>query len=85
MRLDADRRLWWGHAGEELQCEGPLAASSKDAFERVALSFYAAIREGAPPDPSLTEGLRVQALLDAVRTADSERRWVVPEPVGEPG
>jgi predicted dehydrogenase len=83
VRLDAERRLWWGLAGEQLCCEGPLEASSKDAFERVARSFWAAIREGAPPDPPLIEGLRVQALLDAVRTADAERRWVRPEPVGD--
>ncbi|MGI9094110.1 MAG: Gfo/Idh/MocA family oxidoreductase, partial [Thermoleophilaceae bacterium] len=82
VRLDAERRLWWGRAGEDLQCEGPLKAGSKDAFERVARSFWSAIREGAPPVPPLAEGLRVQALLDAVRTADAERRWVVPEPVG---
>jgi len=81
VRLDSERRLWWGRAGEELRCEGPLGASSEDAFKRVALSFRAAIRDGAPPDPPLTEGLRVQALLDAVRTADAERRWVVPESV----
>nr|MDQ3320021.1 Gfo/Idh/MocA family oxidoreductase [Actinomycetota bacterium] len=78
VRLDSERRLWWGRAGEDLRCEGPLKASSKDAFERVARSFWSAIREGAPPDPPLIEGLRVQALLDAVRTADAERRWVVP-------
>ncbi len=82
VRLDAERRLWWGRAGEELRCEGPLTASSESAFERVARAFWAAIREGAPPDPALAEGLRVQALLDAVRTADAELRWVVPEPVG---
>ena len=81
VRLDSEIRLWWGRAGGELQCEGPLTASSKAAFERVARSFWAAIREGAPPDPPLMEGLRVQALLDAVRAADAERRWVVPEPV----
>ncbi len=82
VRLDAERRLWWARAGEELRCEGPLKASSKDAFERVARSFWSAIREGTPPDPPLSEGLRVQALLDAVRTADAEGRWVAPEPVG---
>lgn len=81
VRLDEDKRLWWGRAGEELQTEGPLQASSKDAFKRVARNFSAAIRDGAPPDPSLAEGLRVQALFDAVRTADAERRWVEPEPV----
>jgi len=79
VRLDEDKRLWWGRAGEELRCEGPLQASSKDAFKRVARNFAAAIRDGAPPDPSLAEGLRVQALYDAVRTADAERRWVEPE------
>lgn len=82
VRLDSEKRLWWGRAGEELSCEGPLAASSGDAFERVARSFAAAIRTGAAPDPPLSEGLRVQALLDAVRLAHAERRWVVPEPVG---
>ncbi len=74
--LDADRRLWWGRAGGELECEGPLEASSRDAFARVARNFWASIREGAPPDPSLDEALRVQAILDAVRLADKERRWV---------
>jgi predicted dehydrogenase len=80
VRLDADKRLWWGRAGEELRAEGPLAATSKDAFAQVARNFHAAIREGAAPDPSLEEALRVQALLDAVRRADRERRWVTPEP-----
>ncbi|MGH3621757.1 MAG: Gfo/Idh/MocA family protein [Sciscionella sp.] len=81
VRLDAERRLWWGSGGEEPQCDGPLAASSTDAFARVARSFFAAIRHGAEPEPSLEEGLLVQAVLDAVRTADVERRWVAPEPV----
>lgn len=82
VRLDADKVLSWGRAGEELQREGPLTASSKDAFARVARSFRAAIRDGAPPEPSLHEALRVQALFDAVRTADAQRRWVEPERVG---
>ncbi len=81
VRLDADKVLHWGRAGEELRSEGPLKASSKDAFAQVARNFHAAIREGAPPEPSLREGLRVQALLDAVHLADAERRWVEPEPV----
>jgi predicted dehydrogenase len=81
VRLDADKRLHWGRAGEELQTEGPLAASSKDAYARVARNFFAAIRDGAAPDPSLDEALRVQALLDAVHRADREHRWVEPEPV----
>jgi predicted dehydrogenase len=76
VRLDADRRLWWGSAGSQLTCEGPLEASSRDAYARVARSFFSSIREGSPPDPSLDEALRVQAVFDAVRRADSERRWV---------
>ncbi len=81
VRLDADQRVWWGRAGDDLQCEGPLDNSSGDAFKRLARNFFAAIREGAKPDPSLEEGLRVQALFDAVRLAAVERRWVSPEPV----
>ena len=80
-KLDADQRVWWGRAGEELQCEGPLDSSSEAAFARVARNFWASIREGAPPDPSLEEGLRVQAVFDAAHLADVERRWVAPEPV----
>ncbi len=80
-RLDEDERVWFGRAGEELRCEGPLDGSSKAAFERVARKFWAAVRQGAPPDPSLEEGLRVQAVFDAVRRADVERRWVRPQPV----
>ena len=81
VRLDADARVWWGRAGEELQCEGPLDDSSGEAFKRLARNFWAAIRDGAPPDPSLEEGLRVQAVFDAVRTAAVERRWVRPAAV----
>lgn len=81
VRLDGDRRVWWGRSGEQLRSEGPLDASSTEAFTRVARNFWAAIRNGAPPEPSLEEGLRVQAVFDALRTADIERRWVQPEPV----
>jgi predicted dehydrogenase len=81
VRLDADQRVWWGGADEELQCEGPLDNSSSEAFKRLARNFWAAIREGAPADPSLEEGLRVQAVFDAIRIASIERRWVCPEPV----
>jgi predicted dehydrogenase len=81
VRLDADKVVHWGRAGEELRSEGPLPASSKDAFAQIARSFHAAIRDGAAPDPSLRVGLRVQALLDAVHRADAERRWVEPDPV----
>jgi predicted dehydrogenase len=72
--------VWWARAGEELKCEGPFDASSAEAFKRVARNFWAAIREGVAPEPSLEEGLRVQAVFDAVRVADVERRWVAPEP-----
>ena len=81
VRLDADKLLHYGRAGEQLRTEGPLQASSKDAFKQIARDFHAAIRDGAPPTPSLADGLRVQALHDAVRRADAERRWVEPEPV----
>ncbi len=81
VRLDADQRVWWGRARDELRCEGPLDNSSGEAFKRLARNFWAAIREGAAPDPSIEEGLRVQAVFDAVRIAALERRWVVPEPV----
>jgi predicted dehydrogenase len=80
-KLDADQRVWWARSGEELECEGPLDASSQAAFERVARNFWASIREGAAPDPSLEEGLRVQAVFDAVHLAEVERRWIAPEPV----
>ena len=81
VRLDADQQVWWGRASEELRCEGPLDNSSSEAFKRLARNFWASIREGADPDPSLDEGLRVQAVFDAVRTAAIERRWVRPEAV----
>jgi len=79
VRLDADERLHWGRAGEELQTEGPLEANSKEAYARVARNLFAAIRDGAPAEPGIAEALRVQALLDAVHRADDERRWVEPE------
>ncbi len=85
VRLDADKVLHWGRAGEQLQSEGPLKASSKDAFAHVARNFHAAIRDGAPPDPSLQEALKVQALLDAIHLADDERRWVTPRSIDAPG
>lgn len=81
VRLDADKRLHWARAGEELQTEGPLAADSKQAYARVARNFFAAIRDGARAEPGLEQALRVQALLDAVHRADDERRWVEPERV----
>lgn len=85
VRLDADRRVWWGRAGEEIRCEGPLDDSPGPAFRELARNFWAAVRDGAPPDPSLDEGLRVQAVFDAVRTAAVERRWVRPAPVAGAG
>ena len=81
VRLDADGRLHSGRTGEELEVEGPLNSSPQEAYEHVARRFWKAIREGAAPDPSLEEGLRVQAIFDAVHTAEVERRWVRPEPV----
>jgi predicted dehydrogenase len=81
VRLDKDERVWWGRAGEDFEGEGPLDSSSQEAFKAVARNFWAAIREGRAPDPSLEEGLRVQAVFDAIRVADVERRWVQPEAV----
>ena len=81
VKLDSDYRLWWGRAGEDLKSEGPLSNDSKEGFRKVAANFWRSIREGASPDPSLEEGLRVQALFDAIRAADVERRWVAPEAV----
>jgi predicted dehydrogenase len=81
VRLDADGRLWSGRSGEDLQVEGPLDSSPQEAFKHVARRFWAAIRHGAAPEPSLDQALRVQAVFDAVRTADVERRWVQPEPI----
>lgn len=81
VRLDSERRLWHGPAGQDLHCDGPLAADSAQAFTEVARAFHAAIRHGRAPEPSLTDGLRVQALMDAARLADSQRRWIdVQEP-----
>ncbi len=81
VRMDSDFRLWSGRAGEDLQVEGPLSNDSQEAFKEVASNFWLSVREGRPPNPSLEEGLRVQALFDAIKIADSERRWVTPEPV----
>lgn len=81
VRLDPDGRLSWGRSGAELQVEGPLSSAPQEAFNHVARRFWAAIRSGTAPDPSLDEALRVQAVFDAVRAADIERRWIRPQPV----
>jgi predicted dehydrogenase len=83
-RLDADGRVWWGRAGEELHSEGPLSNDSIEAFTHLAGNFWGAIRHGEPADPSLEEALRVQAVFDAARIAQVERRWVHPEPTDAP-
>jgi predicted dehydrogenase len=38
--------------------------------------FLDAIRTGAPPAPSFRDGVRAQAVLDAVLTAAASRGWV---------
>jgi predicted dehydrogenase len=78
VRLAADNKIWWGRKGEDLRCEGPLSADSKDAYGLVAHSFWSAIREGKTPDPSLGEALKVQAVLDAVYASAAEGGWVEP-------
>ncbi len=81
VKLDSDHRLWWGRAGEDLKAEGPLSNDSQEGFQKVAENFWRSIREGSPPDPSIEEALRVQALFDAIQTANVERRWVAPQAV----
>jgi predicted dehydrogenase len=76
VKLDDEGRVWWGLAGEELHCEGPLHSDSRAAFAQVARRFHAGIRDGAEPEPSLIDGLRVQAVMDALRTAAEQRCWV---------
>ena len=56
VRLDAEKRVWWGRTGEELQCDGPLESDSKDAYARVARAFHAAIRDGARTRPPARGG-----------------------------
>ncbi|MGH3721531.1 MAG: hypothetical protein ACRDRI_22330 [Pseudonocardiaceae bacterium] len=56
-----------------------MNTSSKEALARLARNFWVAIYEGAAPQPSCEEGLRVQELFDAVRTVDVERRWMLSE------
>ncbi|MDQ4149720.1 MAG: Gfo/Idh/MocA family oxidoreductase [Actinomycetota bacterium] len=80
-KLDSDYKVWWGRVGEELQSEGPLDNSSQAAFKLVAKNFWMSVREGAPADPSLDEGLAVQAVFDAIHEANIERRWVTPRAV----
>ncbi|MHB8657621.1 MAG: Gfo/Idh/MocA family protein [Solirubrobacteraceae bacterium] len=81
VRLDSERRLWWGREGEDLRCEGPLKSDSAAAFGVVARNFHAAIRQGRPPFPSLLEGRQVQALIDAARLSARQRGWVEVEAV----
>lgn len=81
VRLDGEGRVWSARAGEELRCEGPLESDSAAAFAQAARRFHAAIRFGAEPDPSLLDGLRVQALIDALRAAASRRAWVEVEQI----
>lgn len=55
VRLDGDRRVWWGRTGMELQSEGSLDESSTEAFRRVAHNFWAAVWKGAEPERSLQD------------------------------
>lgn len=58
-----------------------LTISSNAASEGMLRSVWAAIRAGAAPAPRFEEGLRVQAIFDALRTAGVGRCWVQCEPV----
>jgi predicted dehydrogenase len=46
------------------------------------VEFIAAIREGRPCKPSLWDGARVQAVMDAAIRSAAEGRWVDVPPVG---
>jgi predicted dehydrogenase len=79
VKLDSEYHVWSGRAGEDLKSEGPLSNDSQEGFQNLAQNFWRSIREGKPPDPSIGEALKVQALFDAIRTANVERRWVGPQ------
>jgi predicted dehydrogenase len=84
VRLDSQRCLWSARGGESLRREGPLTADSRASFRTVAANFCATIRDGAPAVPSIADGLRVQALIDAARRASREREWINLEAVEVP-
>lgn len=87
--LDADNRLWGRRAGEsevtELTepnpySELPGVASNLWAasFVGLARSLTDCIRTGKQPERGATfyDGLRCQAVMDAIRQSSDERRWV---------
>ncbi len=80
VRLDGDGAIRWGRAGEPLKEEPAPPIDPAEGFAAVAQRFAAAIRDGAPPEPPMGDGLRAQALLDAVRRSAAEHRWVTPDP-----
>ncbi len=92
--LDKDDRLWGQRAGEsgptEFTAPDPLfdlpgvtPSVWNVSFVRLAREMVAAIREGRAPQGVATfdDGLRCQAVLDAIRRSDAERCWVDVEAV----
>ena len=70
--------------GGALSWEKPAHLAPFDAespFAGLAIPDDVTVTRQVLAEPSLEEGLRVQAVYDAVRTAELERRWVAPAPV----
>jgi len=87
--LDADNRLWGRRAGESGATEWtepnpysllPGVASSVWSISFVGLARYVTdcIRTGTQPERGATfyDGLRCQAVMEAIRQSWDERRWV---------
>jgi len=62
-------------AGDQLEVTG------KATIGPLVKRFLAGIRRGASPSPSFEDGMRAQAVLDAVRESLAAGRWAaVPAP-----
>src|SRR5207237_5719172 len=78
-------RLSRGGAFEPVAPRAPVPAiDSTEAFEQIGRGtiaplvarFLEAIRTGAPPSPSLADGLRAQLVLDAAAAAAARSAWI---------
>ena len=74
-----------GSMGEVVPPRAPVPAiESTEAFEQIGRGtiaplvarFLDAIRTGAPPSPSLADGLRAQVVLDTIATAAARGTWI---------
>lgn len=79
--LGEDGVLWSGGPDAPLKQEGPFADDLESAFRHVAIKFHAAVRLGNAPEPSLEDGLRAQAVLDAIRSSAAGAGWVRPDTI----